>query len=167
MRAKCEVTAAGELCTQQCQWSGPVMTVPPHPTRILCCVHLIWWCMRSKNTQFMRGSSHPILICCSMINYSGSMRALKHLGSYSLKRKSSSPVVKNLPARGHRFDPWSWKIPHAVEQQSLCAKTTEPVLLELVLPNEKPRHSKEEWPLLSQLEKAHVQQWRPSTAVNK
>ena len=67
-------------------------------------------------------------------------------------------MVKNLPARGHRFDPWSRKIPHAVEQQSLCAKTTEPVLLELVLPNEKPRHSKEEWPLLSQLEKAHVQQ---------
>ena len=69
-----------------------------HPTRIRCCVHLIWWCMRSKNTQFMRGSSHPILICCSMINYSGCMRALKHAGSYSLKRKSGSPVVKNLPA---------------------------------------------------------------------
>lgn len=42
-----------------------------YPTRIRCRVHLIWCCMRSKNTQFMRGGSHPILICCSMINYSG------------------------------------------------------------------------------------------------
>ena len=39
-------------------------------------------------------------------------------------------VVKNPPAnsRGHRFKPWSGKIPHAAEQLSLCATTTEPVL---------------------------------------
>ena len=30
--------------------------------------------------------------------------------------------------RGHRFDPWSRKIPHAAEQLSPCAGTTEPVL---------------------------------------
>ena len=30
--------------------------------------------------------------------------------------------------RGHGFDPWSGKIPHAVEQLSPCAKTTEPAL---------------------------------------
>ena len=29
--------------------------------------------------------------------------------------------------RGHRFDPWSGKIPHAAEQLSPCATTTEPV----------------------------------------
>ena len=28
--------------------------------------------------------------------------------------------------RRHRFDPWSGKIPHAVEQISPCAPTTEP-----------------------------------------
>ena len=28
--------------------------------------------------------------------------------------------------RGHRFEPWSGKIPHAAEQLSLCATTTEP-----------------------------------------
>ena len=27
--------------------------------------------------------------------------------------------------RGHGFDPWSGKIPHAAEQLSLCATTTE------------------------------------------
>ena len=30
--------------------------------------------------------------------------------------------------RGHGFEPWSGKIPHAAEQLSPCATTTEPVL---------------------------------------
>ena len=30
--------------------------------------------------------------------------------------------------RGHRFEPWSWKIPHAAEQLSLHATTTESAL---------------------------------------
>ena len=30
--------------------------------------------------------------------------------------------------RGHGFEPWSGKIPHATEQLSSCATTTEPVL---------------------------------------
>ena len=30
--------------------------------------------------------------------------------------------------RGHRFEPWPGKIPHAAEQLSPCATTTEPVL---------------------------------------
>ena len=40
------------------------------------------------------------------------------------------PVFKNLPASagGHRFDPWSGKIPHGTEHLSLCVSTTEPVL---------------------------------------
>ena len=33
-----------------------------------------------------------------------------------------------LPMQGHRFEPWSRKIPHAAEQLGLCATTTEPVL---------------------------------------
>ena len=33
-----------------------------------------------------------------------------------------------LPCRGHRFEPWSEKIPHAVEQLSPCTTTTEPAL---------------------------------------
>ena len=37
------------------------------------------------------------------------------------------PVVKNLPAQeeGHRFDPWSGKSPHAMEQLSPRASRTE------------------------------------------
>nr|XP_058902079.1 pyruvate dehydrogenase phosphatase regulatory subunit, mitochondrial-like [Kogia breviceps] len=33
--------------------------------------------------------------------------------------------------RGHRFEPWSGKIPHAAEQLSPCATSTEPALWSL------------------------------------
>ena len=33
--------------------------------------------------------------------------------------------------RRHRFDPWSQKVPHTMEQLSLCVTTTEPVLWSL------------------------------------
>ena len=57
--------------------------------------------------------------------------------------------------RGHGFEPWSGKIPHATEQLGLWATTTEPVRLEPVLCNkrgrdsERPAHRDEEWPLLA------------------
>ena len=57
--------------------------------------------------------------------------------------------------RGHGFEPWSGKIPHAVEQLGPWATTTEPVRLELVLRNkrgrdsERPAHRDEEWPPLA------------------
>ena len=57
--------------------------------------------------------------------------------------------------RGHGFEPWSGKIPHAMEQLGLWAATTEPVRLELVLRNkrgrdsERPAHRDEEWPPLA------------------
>ena len=34
----------------------------------------------------------------------------------------------HLPSRGHGFKPWSGKIPHATEQLSPCATTTDPAL---------------------------------------
>ena len=69
-------------------------------------------------------------------------------------------LLKQLPGnfpgfvfqcRGHRFDPWSWKIPHAAEQLSPCATTTglssviaealEPILPnKRSHPNEEPTH---------------------------
>ena len=39
--------------------------------------------------------------------------------------------------RGHGFEPWSGKIPHAVEQPGPCATTTELARLEPVLRNER------------------------------
>ena len=57
--------------------------------------------------------------------------------------------------RGHGFEPWSGKIPHAAEQLGLWATTTEPAHLEPVLRNkrgrdsERPTHRNEEWPPLA------------------
>ena len=53
--------------------------------------------------------------------------------------------------RGHGFEPWSGKIPHATEQLGPWATITEPVRLEPVLrskrgcDSERPAHRDEEW----------------------
>ena len=57
--------------------------------------------------------------------------------------------------RGHGFEPWFGKIPHAAEQLGPWATTTEPARLEPVLHNkrgcdsERPAHRDEEWPPLA------------------
>ena len=63
--------------------------------------------------------------------------------------------------RGHGFEPWSGKIPRAVEQLGPWATTTEPARLEPVPHNKRvrddegPAHHDEEWPPpLLQLERA-------------
>ena len=83
--------------------------------------------------------------------------------------------------RRRMLNPWSRRIPHAVEQLSPCAATIEPVLqslgtatTEATIPrvhaqqreshhNKKPAHHKEEWPLLAATREKPVQQQRPST----
>ena len=57
--------------------------------------------------------------------------------------------------RGHGFEPWSGRIPHAAEQLGPWATTTEPARLEPVPRNkrggdsERPVHCDEEWPPLA------------------
>ena len=57
--------------------------------------------------------------------------------------------------RGHGFEPWSGKIPHAVEQLGPWATITEPARPEPVLRNkrghdsERPTHCDEKWPPLA------------------
>ena len=74
--------------------------------------------------------------------------------------------------RGHGFEPWSGKIPHAAEQLGPWATTTEPARLEPVLRNRRghdrgPRTAMKSGPHSPQLEKALAQKWRPNTAKNK
>ena len=57
--------------------------------------------------------------------------------------------------RGHGFEPWSGKIPHAAEQLVPWATTTEPARLEPVLRNKKPR----QW-------EAHAPRWRVAPAYH-
>ena len=72
-------------------------------------------------------------------------------------------MVEDLPASAGDTgsSPRSGKIPHAAEQLSPCATTTEPARLEPVLRNkrgrdgERPEHRNEEWPPL-EIGRAHV-----------
>ena len=74
--------------------------------------------------------------------------------------------------RGHGFKPWSGNIPHAAEQLSSCATTTEPMCLEPVLRNKRSHHNEkhvhcnERVAPSPQLEKAHARQRRTNTAKN-
>ena len=74
--------------------------------------------------------------------------------------------------KGHRFDPWSGRIPHALGQLSPFATTTEAWTQKPVICNkkshysEKPEHQNEEWPPLTATRESLWQQ-RPSTAKKK
>ena len=79
---------------------------------------------------------------------------------FTIKKKSGLPWWRGgwesaCQCRGHGFEPWSGKIPHATEQLGPCATTTEPARLEPVLRNkrgrdsERPMHRDEEWPPLN------------------
>ena len=92
------------------------------------------------------------------------------------------PVIKNFTCqnRGHRFSPWSGKIPHVIGQLSSCSIPTESVLkspwattaADHALQQEKAPQSKTHVAQLKnlhspQLEKAWVQQQRPNAVKNK
>ena len=71
--------------------------------------------------------------------------------------------------QGTRFEPWSGKIPHAVEQLSLCATTTEPALYSprattTVARAPRARAPQQEKPLQWE---AHALQQRPNATINK
>ena len=86
-----------------------------------------------------------------------------------------SGLESTCRCRGHGFNPWSGKIPHAAEQLNPCATTTEPVCHNYWSPRaEGPCSTREATAVRSlhtpmrsnprspQLEKAHAQQRRPT-----
>ena len=75
--------------------------------------------------------------------------------------------------RGHGFEPWSGRIPHAAEQLGPCATATEPAPWSLCSTSREatatrsPCTATKSGPRSPQLEKDCTEQQRPNTAKNK
>ena len=119
-----------------------------------------WWvpCDTTKNINISIISGSPIGQCCS------TSRISKQI--WTACKACYKTYIWGLPwwrsgwesacqCRGHGFEPWSGKIPHATEQLGPWATITEPAGLEPVLRNkrgrdsERPAHRDEEWPPLA------------------
>ena len=105
-------------------------------------VHHIWW------------------MGCNVLTYmertvQWSARSFIYLKNVRGLRWWRSGWESACQCRGHRFEPWSGKIPHAAERLGPWATITEPARLEPVLRNkrgrdsERPAHRDEEWPPLA------------------
>ena len=120
-----------------------------------------WVCIQRNEIRISKRYLHSH-ICYSFIHNSQGMETT----SVSVNRWMHKDDVVGLPwwhsgwestcqCRGHGFEPWSGKIPHATEQLGPWATTTEPAHLEPLLHNkrghdsERPAHRDEEWPPLA------------------
>ena len=122
---------------------------------LLCVFQLLPW----RSFKFLCGPIyHTFLLwfsdLCNVLRKAilPSKGHLKHLWGLPWWRSGWESACQ---CRGHRFEPWSGKIPHAEEQLGPWATITEPARLEPVLRNkrgresERPAHHDEEWPPLA------------------
>ena len=119
-----------------------------HSTKVLITLEAVW-------------SAHTTHASISFTPHCPRISETERKRSFVVKNRSvglpwwRSGWESACQCRGHGFDPWSGRIPHATEQLSPWATTTEPARLEPVLrnerghDNERPAHRDEEWPLLA------------------
>ena len=133
------------------------------------CFLLVLWHFQEQyiNSNIQAQSGLKFLFSPSHMNFCSSWIKL----SVSQPIMTPASSFKNVPmwglpwwrsgwesacqCRGRGFEPWSGRIPHAVEQLGPWATTTEPARLEPALCNkrgrdsERPAHRDEEWPPLA------------------
>ena len=81
--------------------------------------------------------------------------------------QSCSGWESSWQCRRHGSDPCSGKSPHATQQLSPCVTATGPTRPRAHVPQQAAPTRRREQPHSPQLEKAHTQQRRPSSAINK
>ena len=114
-----------ELCLTLCDLED--YSLPGHSVCEISQARILGWVAIS----FSRGSSHLRKMGPSTSRYNR-VTAFElpsqtwNIHKYREEDFPGGSVVKNLPATGHGFDPWSGNIPHALGQQSPCTTTTEP-----------------------------------------
>ena len=100
----------------------------------------------------LSGEGHQLYYCLQCLHISSGCLCQKRLQGLPWWRSGWESACY---CRGHGFEPWSGRIPHATEQLGPWATITEPVHLEPVLRNKrgrdsvKPVHCDEEWPPLA------------------
>ena len=130
----------------------------------------LWWAPRvSFLMNFYKNKNNPthspVAGKKSGAREDGHAPGLRRVQWYYLKAIRGLPWWRSgwesaCQCRGHGFEPWSGKIPHATEQLGPWATTTEPARLEPVLlepvhhnkrgrDSERPTHHDEEWPPLA------------------
>ena len=111
---------------------------------------------KSTNNKCCRGCGEN----GTLLHYWWECKLIQPLWRFLKKLKIGLPWWRSgwksaCRCRGHGFEPWSGKIPHAAEQLGPWATATEPARLEPVLHNkrgrdsERPAHRDEEWPPLA------------------
>ena len=99
------------------------------------------WCCLVKSEQFL-----------SLVTCPGNLPVKNHPRGLPWWRSGWESACQ---CKGHGFEPWSGRIPHAAERLGLWATITEPARLEPVLCNkrgrdsERPAQRDEEWPPLA------------------
>ena len=126
-------------------------------------VSRVYACHKHNNRTNTWGPTiHTFGITCILLAHpiSASPRGDTILNFWVLKINLGLPWWRSgwesaCQCRGHGFEPWSVRIPHAAEQLGPWATTTETARLEPVLRNkrgrdsERPAHRDEEWPPLA------------------
>ena len=86
-------------------------------TRMSCQGRVICWTFRTKMPTF---SEFPVFLFRALTLYTLSNSVLRKIGGASFGVQWLRIACQ---CRGHQFDPWSRKIPHALGQLSPCAIT--------------------------------------------
>ena len=122
------------------------------PETVNTCRSSHYWCGFSRCGIFkLKGQSWQFPIRLDALNFDDWKSSKLEMGLPWWRSGWESACQ----CRGHGFEPWSGRIPHATEQLGPWATTTEPAHLEPVLcdrrghDSERPVHRNEEWPPLA------------------
>ena len=89
------------------------------------------------STRWTRTQRRELVNSSTALIYQKAIRTV-HLFTFNRIVKGRPSLVAQCQCRRHGLDPWSWRIPHAVEQLNQCTTATECVLQSPGVPTTEP-----------------------------
>ena len=89
------------------------------------------------STRWTRTQRREAVNSSTVLIYQKAVRT-SHLFIFNGIVKGRASLVAQCQCGRHGWDPWSWRIPHAVEQLNQCTTTTERVLQSSGVPTTEP-----------------------------